>query len=91
MDSQTDPVLGHEQAGRRPVVVLSANWWTASPPPVIAIVAVPTGTIGFSKASYLLPEHLRFVDRRRLVEPIGGSPPEDTMTRLRTVLYRMLG
>ena len=104
MDSQTDPVLGHEQAGRRPVVVLSANWWTASPAPVIAIVpmstkvkglphqiAVPTGTVGLSKASYLLPEHLRFVDRRRLVEPIGGSLPEDTMTRLRTVLYRMLG
>ena len=85
-------------------MILSANWWTATRAPVVAIVPlstkvkglphhieVPAGTGGLSKISYLLPEHLRFVDRRRLVQPIGGSLRTDLMARLRSVVFQMLG
>jgi mRNA interferase MazF len=99
-----DPVLGHEQAGRRPVVIVSADWWNSSPAPVVGIVPltsrgrglphhvkVVAGEGGLGVESYLMPEHLRYVDRRRLMTRVGGSLSPATLDALRPVIARMLG
>ena len=102
--AQLDPVVGHEQAGRRPVVIVSADWWNETQAPVVGIVPlssrakgmphhikVPAGVGGLSKESFLMPEHLRYVDRRRLVAPVDGSLSPEVMLRLRTLILRMIG
>lgn len=102
--AQLDPVVGHEQAGRRPVVVVSGDWWNETHAPVVGIVPlssrakgmphhikVSAGAGGLSVDSFLMPEHLRYVDRRRLVAPVGGSLSSEVMQRLRTLIVRMIG
>ncbi len=98
-----DPVVGHEQAGRRPVVVVSANWWNQAGGPVVGIVpisskvkglphhiAIPEGMGGLPRASVLVPEHLRYVDRRRLVDPVGGELSSEIMAKLRDLIFKMM-
>lgn len=102
--AQLDPLVGHEQAGRRPVVVVSGDWWNETQAPVVGIVPlssrakgmphhvkVEAGTGGLAVDSYLMPEHFRYVDRRRLAVPVGGSLDEEVLQRLRTLIVRMLG
>ncbi|MBY0503467.1 MAG: type II toxin-antitoxin system PemK/MazF family toxin [Bryobacteraceae bacterium] len=102
--AQLDPVVGHEQAGRRPVVVVSGDWWNEIQAPVVGIVPltsrakglpqhikVPAGSGGLAVDSFLMPEHLRYVDRRRLVALVGGSLDAALLERLRTLIIRMLG
>lgn len=99
-----DPVVGHEQAGRRPVAVISADWWNATLAPVVAVVpltskgrALPhhirvnAGQGGLTVDSFLMPEHLRYVDRRRLIDRVGGSLDANVLVELRAVVSRMLG
>ena len=98
-----DPVVGHEQAGRRPVVIVSSNWWNQANAPVVGIVPISSkikglphhipvqaGMGGLPRASVLLPEHLRFIDRRRLVEAVGGELNVEIMAKLRDIVFKML-
>jgi mRNA interferase MazF len=83
------PVVGHEQGGRRPVVVISPvayNSW----PIQMAIVAPITSTdrrlrhhvsigkeAGLRTASYVMPEYVRAIAQQRLAErPLGAASPE---------------
>ena len=54
-------------------------------------IKVPATLGGLSVDSFLLPEHFRYVDRRRLVAPVGGSLSTEAMQRLRTLIVRMIG
>jgi mRNA interferase MazF len=80
-----NPVVGTEQAGKRPAVVLQidrAN--VASPHTIIAPfttkirrallpshVVVPAGVGGLTQDSVALCEQIRVVDKRRIVKVIG--------------------
>jgi mRNA interferase MazF len=80
-----DPVIGTEQAGTRPTLIIQtdkAN--SASPHTIIAPftskirrallsshVLVPAGQAGLSQDSVLLAEQIRVIDQRRIIRVLG--------------------
>lgn len=98
-----EPTTELQTTGHRPVVVSSSDWWNDARPPMVAVVPislslgatpnqidVPAGMGGLTNEAALLPEHLRFVDCRRLTAPIGGELSSEIMDRLRDALLRAL-
>lgn len=83
------PVVGREQGGRRPVVVVSPaayNSW-----PIDMVVVAPITSVdrrlrhhisigkesGLRGESYVMPEYVRAISQQRLSErPIGAAEPE---------------
>jgi len=80
------PIAGHEQGGRRPVLVLSPAQYNAWPIGM-AIVAPITSTnrrlrhhvpigkeSGLDRDSYVMPEYVRAISQQRLAErPLGAA------------------
>ncbi len=96
-----DPV-GHEQAFRRPVVVVSAEPWLTSDPPVIAVVPVTRtargrsthvevepGSSGLRALSYAKCEDIRSISPRRLGRRFGRAD-DLVMARIDLILRRIL-
>lgn len=96
-----DPV-GHEQAFVRPVVVMSAQPWLDSNPPVVhvlpltrtrresaTVVEVEPGRSGLSATSYAKCEDLRAVSVERL-EKRFGQIDDVAMARAETIVRRLL-
>ncbi len=97
-----DPV-GHEQAFSRPVLVLSAQPWLDSRPPVVAVVPItrtpgesPThveiepGGSGLAATSYAKCEDLRAISPERLGRHFGIAD-DVVMTRIELITKRLLG
>jgi mRNA interferase MazF len=88
--AQLDPTVGHEQGGRRPVVVVSSNSLHALPINMVVVVPltgndrglvtqprVVNADSGLSRASFARPEDLRSIDASRLQRRLGEvSDPE---------------
>lgn len=87
-----DPVVGHEQGGRRPFLVISVNSMNNSP--VELAVAVPLTTTdrqsklhvrldppegGLERVSFAMPEMIRSLSIARLHRRLGVASP-DTVT-----------
>ncbi len=84
--AELDPAVGHEQAGRRPVVVVSVDQLNEAQPPDLAIVVPLTSTDrgqrlhvpieppegGLDRRSFALVEMVRSVSHRRLIERRGA-------------------
>jgi len=82
--AQLDPTIGHEQGGRRPVVVISSGGLHALPINMVVVVPL-TGNdrglvtqprvsgpdSGLSRASFARPEDLRSIDVSRLQRRLG--------------------
>jgi mRNA interferase MazF len=99
-----NPVLGTEQAGVRPAVVLQidrAN--TVSPHTIIAPfttkirhallpshVFIPAGVGGLSQDSVLLCEQIRVIDKRRIIKVIGHLD-ESYLQQIAKALSAILG
>lgn len=99
-----DPVEGHEQAGRRPALVLSVDSFNASRAELATVLPVtskprpnnpfrievrpPEG--GLTVASYVIGEQSRTVSTRRLVKPLGAVSPS-TMAKVSDVVRMLLG
>ena len=82
-----DPTTGSEQAGRRPVLVVSRERLNQLLPVVNVLpvtsrksptrtiypneVLIPSGTAGLSADSIVLCYQIRTLDKRRLEQPIG--------------------
>ena len=82
-----DPAVGHEQAGRRPVLVF-CNDVTATPIGLVTVlplttwrkgrrvypteVLLPTGTGGLTAASLVLAHQVRTISARRLSPAVGS-------------------
>jgi mRNA interferase MazF len=96
---------GHEQAGRRPAVVLQDDGYAGSSPLVLVVplTGAPSaarfpGTVpvkataqsGLRQDSVALVFQLRAADRRRLQEKIGSVTPEE-LTALYKTLDRLTG
>ena len=96
-----DPV-GHEQAGRRPAVVVSADALNESRAGVIVVVPTTTtrrglpshveieaGPSGLAEVSYVKCEDLKSISEQRLVSRLG-SIDEQGMAQIGRVLEFLL-
>jgi mRNA interferase MazF len=86
-----DPTIGREQAGRRPAAVISVDQLGAGPSELAIIVPLTTSDHGarlhvpieppeggVRGPSFAMPEMVRSVSRRRLVERWGRLSPATT-------------
>ena len=84
-----EPVRGNEQAGVRPVLVISATRVgigsgglaivvpiTGTPRANQGAVEIPAGEGGLRRTSYALPVKLRSISRERLITRWGTASPE---------------
>ena len=85
-----DPVVGSEQGGIRPVLIIQNDVGNRHSPTVIVCavtgqinkarlpthVSVPAGPNGLQNDSVVLTEQIRTLDKRRLREHIGTLAPE---------------
>ena len=83
--ARLDPVLGCEQSGIRPVLIVQNNVGNKYSPTVIALpvtsrltkaklpthVEVQAGQCGLNKPSVILAEQVRTLDKQRLMERLG--------------------
>ncbi|GAB3795473.1 type II toxin-antitoxin system PemK/MazF family toxin [Humibacter antri] len=94
--------IGHEQGLRRPVVIVSADPWLASTPPVIAVlpvtrtfrgqsthVEIEPGSSGLRATSYAKCEDIRSISPLRL-ETRFGTVDDLVLARIDTILKRIL-
>ncbi len=98
------PVVGSEQGGVRPVLVVQNDVGNKYSPTVIAAavtskinkaklpthIELPSNTYGLQKDSVILLEQIRTLDKRRLKERIGELN-ETTMTRVDNAILISLG
>lgn len=96
-----DPI-GHEQGMRRPVLVVSAEPWLASNPPVIAVVPITRtyrarsthveiepGASGLAATSYAKCEDIRSISPHRLERRFGVAD-DVVLMRIGGILRRIL-
>ena len=97
------PVVGSEQGGMRPVLIVQNDIGNRFSPTVIAAAItsqkdkakLPThielpSAYGLAKDSVILLEQIRTLDKRRLKERIGELPPA-TMVRVNRAILISLG
>ena len=97
------PVVGSEQGGLRPVLIVQNDIGNKYSPTVIAAAItsrlgkakLPThielpSAYGLAKDSVILLEQIRTLDKRRLKERIGELPPA-TMQRVNEAILISLG
>lgn len=95
--------IGHEQAFVRPVLVLSAQPWLDSRPPVVSVIPLtrtrrdsPThveiepGTSGLAATSYAKCEDLRAISPERL-RNLFGTVDDVVLMRVELIVRRLLG
>jgi mRNA interferase MazF len=98
-----NPVQGHEQAGRRPVLIVSENRFNASAAELVTVLPItstkrphptrvelrpPEG--GVKAASYVICEQLRTISRTRLAKAVGTVTPA-TMQEVERIVRFLLG
>ncbi len=97
------PVVGSEQGGIRPVLVVQNDVGNKYSPTIIAVAItskinkakLPThielpSAYGLAKDSVILMEQIRTLDKKRLKERIGELPPA-TMTKVNRAILISLG
>ncbi len=97
-----DPVVGHEQGGLRPVVVVSADGLHTLPIGMAFVVPltekdrglvtqprIAGSTTGLSKPSFACPEDTRAINTARLERRLGNVDPEG-LAAIRKVLRYFL-
>ena len=98
-----DPTRGHEQAGRRPALVVSVNAFNHGPGELVVVVpltskdkrrplhvALAKGEGGLTMDSWAKTEDIRSVSTSRLVARWGAVAPA-TMVQLEARLRMLLG
>ena len=99
-----DPVVGSEQGGTRPVVVVQNNVGNRYSPTVIVLavtsrmnkarlpthIEVPSPIGGLPRDSVILAEQVRTLDKQRLTERLGALP-ESVMAQVDRALLMSLG
>lgn len=99
-----NPVLGHEQAGRRPVLVLSIDAFNRSHAELVTVLPI-TGTPrprnpfrvalhppegGLTKPSYVIGEQCRTISSRRLGKRLGAVSVT-TLAEVSAIVAGLLG
>ena len=93
-----DPISGREQAGRRPVLIISVDQLGTGPSQLAISVPItsrdhgqrihvkiepPEG--GIRSTSYVMPEQVRAISRARLIERWGQVRPQNLEQVIRRV------
>lgn len=97
-----DPVVGHEQGGRRPAVIISGDVLHVIPSQLVFIVPVTSRMLGvrthipvrmadgnLAKDSFAMTEQLRAVSVQRLRRRIG-SVDDATLSEIRRLIARFM-
>ncbi len=98
------PVIGSEQGGVRPILIVQNDTGNKYSPTIIAAavtssltkaklpthIEISEGEFGLSKNSVILLEQIRTLDKKRLKERIGELSPF-TMQKVNTALLISLG
>ena len=98
------PVVGSEQGGIRPVLIVQSDVGNRHSPTVIAAaitsqkdkaklpthISVQAATCGLTKDSIVLLEQIRTIDKRRLKDRMGALDPP-SMTRVDNALHISFG
>ncbi|MBT9149600.1 MAG: type II toxin-antitoxin system PemK/MazF family toxin [Dehalococcoidia bacterium] len=99
-----NPVVGTEQSGIRPALIIQIDRANEKSPHTIIVpfttkikeailpshVNIPAGVGGLAKDSVLLCEQIRVIDKRRLVRKIGNIGTEN-LQKVATALKVILG
>ena len=98
-----DPTVGREQAGRRPVLVVSANELNAGPSELVIVlpitsrdrgipshIALTKASSGLEQDSVVICEAIRSVSRRRLRNR-AGAVDSATLAQVELVLGDLIG
>ena len=98
-----DPVEGHEQAGRRPALVLSVDDFNANPAGLVTVLPITTDARalrtrveilapegGLMATSYVICEQTRTISTRRLGIALGTVTPA-TMAKVDEIVRVLLG
>ncbi|MBX3234218.1 MAG: type II toxin-antitoxin system PemK/MazF family toxin [Labilithrix sp.] len=99
-----DPVRGHEQAGRRPALVLSADTWNAGPGRLVTVlpitskertnipsrIAVRPPEGGLTVPSWVIGEQVRTISADRVGRRLGVVRPV-TLRAVEDVVRMLLG
>jgi mRNA interferase MazF len=98
-----NPTRGHEQAGRRPVLVVSTDTFNHGPADLVFVLPItrtdrhipihvsvnpPEG--GLSNRSYILCDALRSITKERLVDRPWGTVTPQTMRQVEDILRILL-
>lgn len=101
--AELSPTVGHEQAGRRPCLVVSSDAFNGSPAGLVTVLPItsrerrmasripllpPEG--GLSVASWVITEQVRTVSTERLGRRLGSVHPE-TLAAVSDALRLLLG
>jgi mRNA interferase MazF len=102
-DLNLDPTIGHEQAGNRPALVLSADIFNEGPADLVVVIPItrkermvrwhvpvvpPEG--GLVAESFIQCENIRSVSKRR-VKRLRGRVSESTMQQVEDRIRILLG
>jgi len=97
-----NPTRGHERAGKRPCLIISANTFNHGPAVLVSVVPItsrkknirshvpvrpPEG--GLREISFIKTEDLRSIDKRRLIER-WGMVSKATMTAVEDLVKVLL-
>ncbi|MGV1006165.1 MAG: type II toxin-antitoxin system PemK/MazF family toxin [Candidatus Nanopelagicales bacterium] len=98
-----DPVIGSEQAGRRPALVVSSDAYNTAIPNVVIVLPVTRrdrglphhvllcgASVGLPAASYAMTEQPRTVDRRRM-RAVAGHTDSSSLSQALRWLADFLG
>jgi mRNA interferase MazF len=98
-----NPTIGREQAGRRPVLIVSDNSLNSSPRGLVVVIPI-TGTSrgfpthvpvsppegGLAKPSVMMTEQVRSISKHRFIRRQGVATPA-TMSQVDQILRIVLG
>jgi len=96
-----DPVVGSEQSGHRPAVIVSGRDYLASIPNVLIVLPITTrdrglpnhvrlsGDLGLEADSFAMTEQPRTIDRRQITRSLGRVD-DPTLHQIRSWLADFL-
>lgn len=100
--AELDPTVGHEQGGRRPVVIVSSAGFNSLPIRMTVVVPltgndrglitqprIASSDAGLNRTSFARPEDMRAIDARRLKRRMGRVSTEE-LAEIRKVLRYFL-
>jgi mRNA interferase MazF len=98
-----DPIRGHEQAGRRPALVLSEDLYNGGPSDLIVVLALTTrlrglptqvtvspSETGLASDSAILCDQIRTISKERLGRRVGTVSPSK-LARVEEIVRVLLG
>lgn len=95
-----DPIVGHEQAGTRPALIVSVDELNHGPAELVTIlpittterdlasrVRVPKGQGGLWETSYIKCEEVRTISKERLLRKMGNPDPKYLLQAMTNVRF----